>query len=108
MDVLYPQLRQHHGSRNHYRQRDHPRRHEQRVRRRRAIYGQILDGAAPVVGALVRVTNDTTSTILGHAYSGCDGNYMLAVPAGSLTATDVILIEVVDTDLTRTPTACAT
>lgn len=72
-----------------------------------AVYGQILDGATPVVGALVRITNDTTSTVLGHAYSGCDGNYMLAVPAASLTATDVVLIEVVDTDLTRTPTACA-
>ncbi|MDT8901389.1 hypothetical protein [Anaeroselena agilis] len=73
-----------------------------------AVYGQILDGVTPVVGALVRVTNDTTSTILGHTYSGCDGNYMLAVPAASLTAADNILIEVIGTDLTRTPTACAT
>jgi hypothetical protein len=72
-----------------------------------ALYGQILDGATPVVGALVRLRNETTSTILGHTYSGCDGNYMLAVTAASLTADAVIVIEIVDTALTRTPTACA-
>lgn len=70
-----------------------------------AIFGQILDGATPVVGALVRITNATDATLIGHTYSGCNGNYMLAIPASSITTGDEILIEIVGSG--RTPAACA-
>ncbi|MDT8901391.1 hypothetical protein [Anaeroselena agilis] len=69
-----------------------------------ALYGQILDGVTPMVGALVRITNVTATTVVGHTYSGCNGNYMFAIPAGSITTGDEILIEIVGSD--RTPAAC--
>lgn len=75
-----------------------------------AIYGQILNGTTPVVGALVRVSSQHGTdepVVLGYTYSGCNGDYMLAVNSTSLVTGDTILIEVIGTDLTRTPTACA-
>ncbi len=69
------------------------------------IYGQIVDGADPVIGALVRITNVTTATLVGHTYSGCNGNYMFAIPASSITIGDELRIEIVGSG--RTPAACA-
>lgn len=76
-----------------------------------AIYGQILDGTTPVQGALVRISTQhgtDAPVVLGHAYSGCNGDYMFALPTASMPPQgDTIIIEVVDTDLTRTPADCA-
>lgn len=69
------------------------------------IYGQIVDGADPVIGALVRITNVTAATLVGHTYSGCNGNYMFPLPASGITAGDEILIEIIGSG--RTPAACA-
>jgi hypothetical protein len=77
------------------------------------LYGTIVDGAdVPVVGALVRISKQTgtdPAVVLGFAYSGCTGDYMFVLdPATMPLATDTVIIEVVGTDLTREPVACAT
>lgn len=72
------------------------------------LHGTISDNSTtpqPIVGALVRASYN--GTVLGYAYSGCAGDYMLAIKSADWPSSGNILIEVVGSDATHTTAQCA-